>query len=283
MIKGGSMKKSILGQSQPSFFDVEEKRMLLEDLGKRHERYPCKLSEVARESKEYFLWLKEQQRKAEVDGASPYTPEALQRLMDEFIQSRNAEFELHSYMLSLYNDEVRKNGHWPGVCRSDLEPIKVGSELENRVTFLKTGEHCTTNHINFVNAKPQHLREFSGRFMDVFRSLHVGNGFRHGSNHINFLKEYAGTHYQDNAFVLDTPEEKQFVEAVKSVKYVGMKKLPRIPHNAENWFFTNGWSHSHPTFILEFSDDKWPSMIAYLSNGIHGQAYEEGELLVAML
>lgn len=275
--------KAMIHQQQPSFFDIERKRMWLEDFGKRHERYPHKLSRVAQEGKEYFAWLKEQQKKVEDGSSTAHTPEMIQSFVDEFVQARNESFELHSYMISLYDDEVRKSGHWPGLCRSDLEPIKVGGELENRVEFLKTGEFYTTKHINFVNAKPQHLREFSGKFMDVFRSLHVGNGFRHIANHINFLKKYVGTHYEDNAFVLDIQEEKEFVEAVKSVKYVGMKKLPRIPHNAENSFFTNGWSQFHPAFILEFSDDRWPLMIAYLSNGIHGQAYEEGELLVEML
>ena len=261
---------------RPSFFDAESRREYLEDLGRRHERFPYKLSKIAQAGKSYFHWLRKTRQEFE-DGKSLYKSDAVEKFVREFVQANAERFDLHSYMEALYDDKIRY--YFPELLRYDLEPIKVGRELENRVGFLKTGEFHTLEHVSHVNAKPQHLREFSGKFMNAFRSLHVGNGFRHCSSHINFLEGYEGAHYQDNAYVLDPAQEKEFVESVKSVSYIGIREIPKISQNAENWFFTNGWSQQHPTFILEFENRR--PMIAYLSNGIFGQAYEEGELLIA--
>jgi hypothetical protein len=276
---------------QPSFFDIERKREYLEDFSKRHERFPYALWKVAKAGEEWFNWIKMAQQKAKEDGKSPKDVKVWWRSLEElqdpeygFVQANAEQFDLHSYMEALYDDKIRATHYFPQPCRSDLEPIKVGSELENRVQFLKTGEFYTNKHIGTVNEKPKHLREFSGRFMDIFKSLHVGNGFRHCSNHINFLEQYDGTYYKDDAYVLDAKKEKEFVDSVKSVTYIGLKKVPEIPRDAENWFFTNGWSSHHPAFLLEFENarpPKRPPMIAYLSNGIWGQAYEEGELLIS--
>jgi hypothetical protein len=280
-----SIKSRDMNYSQPSFFELEDRREFLEDFSRRHERFPYKLSKVAEAGEKWFIRIKEAQKEAK-EGKSPKEIEVWHRSLEElqnskcgFVQAELEQFNLHSYMEALYDDRVRATHYFPEPLRSDLEPIKIGGELENRVQFLKTGEFYMRRHVETLNEKPKHLREFSGRFMNVFRSLHVGNGFRHISNHINFLEKYDGTYYADDAYIFGLDKEKEFVNSVKNVIHLGLKKIPEISRNAQNWFFTNGWSRYHPAFLLEFENRK--PMIAYLSNGIWGQAYEEGELLIA--
>ena len=257
----------------PSFHDLENTRERLEDWSRRHERFPYELLEVAEAGQNTFSEIKEAKARKSLDTL-------WHRRHGRFVQEDREDFDLHDYMLSLYNDDVRKCHYFPQPLRSDLEPIKVGSELEKRVKFLETEKYFTHAHSAHVNRKPRHLREFSGKFMDVFRSLYVGNGFRHGSNHINFFERYPGTHYANNAFVLDQEKEKEFVESITSVTYLGKLKVPSVPRNAENWFFTNGWSREHPAFRLDRGDQA--PVTGYLANTINGEAYREGELLVVM-
>lgn len=258
---------------RPSFHDLESTRERLEDLSRRHERFPYALWEVAEAGQNTFSEIKKAQAGKSLDTL-------WHRRHGRFVQEDREDFDLHDYMLSLYDDDMRACHYFPQPIRSDLEPIKVGSELEERVKFLETGRHFTHAHSARVNEKPRHLREFSGKFMDVFRSLYVGNGFRHCSSHINFFKRYPGTHYADDAYVLDHEKEKEFVESITSVRYLGNQKVPSIPRNAENWFFTNGWSREHPAFLLERGEQA--PVTAYLANTINGEAYREGELLVVM-
>ena len=162
---------------QPSFFEIEDRREYLEDFGRRHERFPYSLLEIAKAGQKWFAWIKEAQRKVK-KGKSPkeikvwwHSLEELQDPDHGFVQAVAKQFDLHAYMAALYDDNTRAAHFFPKPGRSDLEPVKVGSELEERVRFLDTGKFFTNKHMALINEKPKHLREFSGRFMNVFDSL----------------------------------------------------------------------------------------------------------------
>lgn len=269
-----------------SFFDIENTREFLEDLGRRHERFPYALFEIAKAGEELHREIKlgmELVKKGEDPAKISIGFHSLAEMIDPnqgFVQAKFDEFDLHAYMLALYDDNTRANHYFPKPCRSDLEPIKIGSELEERVQFLPHGKHFYDESVKRINEKPEHLRKFSGKFMDVFNSLYVGNGFRHLGNFINFLNKGQEMHYECDAFVLATGKEAEFLGSIESVKYLGVKSVPEIPRDAENWFFTNGWSSKTDAYLLIFNDGKKP-MVAYLNNGISGEAYAEGELLIA--
>lgn len=187
-----------------SFSDIEDRREYLEDIARRHERFPYALNEV------------------EGNPAN----------------DRGCKFD-YNHHKHFYDESVKR-----------------------------------------INEKPRHLREFSGRFMDEFKSIYVGNGFRHLGNFINFLHKGEEMHYECDAFVLPSDKEAEFLASVDSVEYMGKLEIPKISRDAENWFFTNGWSREHDAYQLNFNDGKKP-MIAYLANTISGEAYREGELLIA--
>ena len=115
--------------------------------------------------------------------------------------------------------------------------------------------------------------------MDEFKSLFVGMGFRHLGNYINFLKKGQDMVYELDAFVLPGEKEAQFLNSVESVDSLGIRPVPKIPEDAQNWFFTNGWGSETEAFRLYFNDGKKP-MTAYLLDTIHGKAYTSGELLI---
>lgn len=189
---------------KPNFFDIETKREELEDLSKRHKRFPYELNEVKGDPAN--------------DGRCKFD---------------------YNHHKRFYDESVKR-----------------------------------------INEKPKHLREFSGRFMDVFNCLYVGNGFRHLGNYINFLHKGQEMIFECDAFVLPEEKEAAFLDSVKSVEYMGKLEVPEISRDAKNWFFTNGWSRKHDAYLLSFNDGKEP-MFAYLANTISGEAYKEGELLIA--
>jgi len=188
---------------KPTFFYIEKNREELEDLGRRHERFPYALNEANKRT---------------------------HRLKEDF------DYSHHKYF---YDKSVK-----------------------------------------LINEKPRHLREFSGRFMDVFNCLFVGNGFRHLENNINFLQEGQDMIFKHDSFVLPEEKELEFLASIDTVEYMGKHEVPKIPHDAKNSFFTNGWSQEHDAYLLSFNDGKKP-MFAYISDTIYGEAYSEGELLIA--
>jgi hypothetical protein len=258
-----------------SFFDIENRREYLEDTGRRHERFPYRLWKIAKAGESLHKEIRN--RLATQDKAGGNYPPSLSELIDAehgFIQAHFDKFDVNLYTLALYNDEIREKHFFPKPVRVDLEPIKRNSRLESPIESLHHNKTFYERSVRRINEKPKHLREFSGKFMDVFKCLYVGNGFRCLGNYINFLRKGRGMKYECEAFVLPAEDEAEFLNSVKSVRYIGVKPIPKIPRSGENWFFTNGWPSKTDAFLLIFNDGKKP-MVAYLNRD-----YEGGILLV---
>ncbi|GBE20111.1 hypothetical protein BMS3Abin17_00846 [archaeon BMS3Abin17] len=270
-----------------SFVDIEERREYLEDLGRRHERFPDELNEVAEKAEEFFYDVKKGLDKV-AKGANPNEVSiGYFRSLPECVNLDNIpgylmedEFDIHKYMDALYVDKNQGNTYFPAPLRSDLWPAIRDSEQNERQNNSHHGEGFVEESIRRINEKPKHLREFSGRFIDTFGTIFVGNGFRHTSNNLNFLMKGEGMEYENNAFVLSEEDEAKFLASIKSVEYLEFRDIPKISEDAQNWFFTNGWSKQHQAYRLNFDDGRDP-LIAYMHNSISGEAYREGELLIA--
>lgn len=178
-----------------------------------------------------------------------------------FGSKRGQEFDLHSAFaeaVSLGRIKLEKRTD-PFVERS----TDYMSSIEKKVRKLQ-------------KEKP-HLVEFSDKWMDVFQTTFVCGGHRciESSAGLNFMTPISPYMTSDMGLYVfnDLKEEKDFLESVIGIKYIGKS---RRPSDDENLAF-NGCNTFLETYELTLKDNR--KAIAYLDRD-SGSFEHEGWLII---